>query len=61
MRAKSPERILKHIDSKIELWLDIYNDPEDAAHPAAVYYIDAYQEMRLAIFGQMKSLKTGGV
>lgn len=59
MRSKKPELLLKHIDMRIEQWLKIMKDPNDDSSVYAPYYIDAYQDIRLTMFGKLHQLGGG--
>lgn len=52
------EEILEYLDKSIEKWRNINNDPQHEYNHMAIYYIDAFQSVRVSIFGMLKSKKS---
>jgi hypothetical protein len=46
------EDIKQYLDQCIEYWRKVKFEEPDGDHPYAYYYIDAYQSMRVSIFGE---------
>ena len=49
------EDVKKHLDNVIERWRDIRDDTEKESRErfAATCYIDAYQSVKLVLFGEL--------
>ena len=49
---KERENIKKYLDQCIEYWRARKNEPEHPYSSFAHFYVDAYQSMRVSIFGE---------
>jgi hypothetical protein len=49
----TPEAVKEHLDGAIRFWRQVKNDPNHELHDVAIYYCDAFQSLRISIFGEL--------
>ena len=45
--------VKEYLDSCINHWRGILNDPKHEHHDIAIYYCDAFQSVRVSLFGEL--------
>lgn len=48
-----PEEVKAFLDHAITHWRDQRDDPESQFHDIAIYYVDAFQSVRMSLFGEL--------